>query len=225
MRLPLLLRLLPLAIGSLAHAQEPATAESHGLVCSADADCAAPATCVEKVCTAPTAVPVAPPPPPSAFTAFTDRFVLTIGLGTAIEVFPSSPVKVPGTSRGQFSFFGTTRFMIGTRLPERFRFMAVIELGYVTSGYLPSRGADGLSEGAGLELSLDYFATVKPFIRFMYTALVVPLRSSPEGELAYNAYFVSAGIRFLIFDLHLSVGKDFAGGVSPGIGLGLNWLH
>ena len=55
-----------------------------------------------------------------------------------------------------------------------------------------------------LEVALDYFTRVKPFVRFMYNALVVPLRSSAEGTLANSAWFFSAGARLSIVEVHLS---------------------
>ena len=103
--------------------------------------------------------------------------------------------------------------------------MVVIEAGYANAGAFPSRAADGIAEGVGLEVSVDYWPKIKPFIRFMYDAVVFPMRTSPEGTLASNAYFFSLGARYGFFELHLSVGRDFAGGVAPGIGFGLSWLY
>ena len=177
--------------------------------CAADSDCPQTATCIGESCT-PTSVVAAP--------GFFESLTLSLGLGTGVEVFPVSSQKVPGSTRGQFSSLAGIRFSIGTRLPNRFRLLAVIEAGYVSAGYLPGRAADGVMEGAGLELALDYFKRVKPFIRVMYEAVVVPIRTSSEGTLANNAAFVSLGARVSVFELHLSVGRDFAGGISAGLG-------
>ena len=160
-----------------------------------------------------------------AAASLVERLKLGIGLSTFGDLFPVSTMKVPGTSRGQLSLLGGIRFSIGTHLPDRLRVMAVIEAGYASAGYLPGRAADGVMEGAGLEVSLEYFARIKPFVRFMYNAVVVPLRTNAAGTLASNAYFFSAGARLSIIEVHLAIGRDFAGGLSPGFGLSLGWQY
>jgi len=241
MRLQLGLSLALFSIGSLVHAQpaseEPAAAPADPVACSADADCAAPATCVDSVCTAPAAPAapapapavsvappeVTPPAPPSAFRTFLDSLNLSLGLSAFGEFFPVSTVKVPDSTRGQFSLLGGVRFAMGTHLPNWFRLLGVIEAGYATAG-LPSRGSDGVMEGAGVELSLERYK-IRPFIRFMYDAVVVSVRKNERAPLAWNAYFFSVGARLSIVELHLSVGRDFAGGVAPGLGLSIGWLY
>ena len=41
----------------------------------------------------------------------------------------------------------------------------------------------------------------------------------------WNAFAVGAGARISVFDAQLGVGKDFAGGVSAGLGLFLGTAH
>ncbi len=220
MRLNLWLGLVPLAIGSLAIAQPAAAAatdEAAPATCDIDSDCSTGLSCVDAICIA---MPV-----DDSFKGLIGRFRLTLGLSTFGELFPVSSEQIPNGTRGQLSLLGGTRFSIGTRLPSRFRAMLVIEAGYGMAGVAPGRGADGVLEGAGVELSLDYFRRVKPYVRFMYNARVVPIRTSPEGTLAPNAFYVSAGARIRIVEIHLSFGRDFAGGISPGFGFALGWLY
>ena len=157
-----------------------------------------------------------------------DCLVLTLGLGVFGDVFPVSSVKAPGTSRGQLSLMGGARFWIGTRWPNRLALRGVFEIGYATVGPFPDRGSDGLVEGAGLELSLDYFRLVKPFVRFMYNAIVLrfsSIGSTGDGILKNNAYFFVAGAQLSIVEVNLSIGRDLAGGIAPGIGFSVNWMN
>ncbi len=185
---------------------------------------AATAPCAEDdPCAAPAPVPIT-----SARTFF-GQLVLTIGLGVWGDVYPVSTVKMAGTSSPQRSLMGGTRFWLGTRLPGWFALRGTFEIGYVTVGPFPGRGIDGIFEGAGLELSLDHFQSLKPFIRFMYDAVVIPISSvgkaTPDPTLAPNAFFFHVGVRYSIAELHLAVGRDFSGGVAPGIGFSLSWMH
>ena len=218
MRLNVLLGLMPLVIAGLARAQ-PAAESAPEVRCTDESDCTDSAACLSGFCAPRSTAPI------NTYKGFSQRLTLSIGLSTFGEVFPVSTAKVPGTSRGQFSLLAGLRFAIGTRLPSWFRVLVVIEAGYTSAGYLPTRAADGVMEGAGLEISLDRYKRVQPFIRFMYCAVVVPLRTTGEGTLAYNAYFFDAGVRINIFEINLSIGRDFAGGIAPGIGLGVGWLH
>lgn len=189
----------------------PVAASSAPLACAAENDCGEGMTCLKGFCAPATG-------------GFFDRLTLSLGLGTFGEMFPSSSQKLADGSRGQLSLLGGARFWIGTHLPNRFRLLAVIEFGVGASGTGPSKGSQGILEGAGLEVSLEYFKLLKPFVRFIYNAVVLTLRNG-DGTLAPNAYFVSAGARIWLFELHLSIGRDFAGGVSPGFGLSINWLY
>lgn len=158
-----------------------------------------------------------------------DCLVLTLGLGVFGDVFPISSVKAPGTTRGQRSLMGGARFWIGSRWPDRVALRGVFEIGYATVGPFPDRGSDGLVEGAGLELSLDYFRLPKPFIRFMYNAIVLRIASirSPAGDgiLKNNAWSIVAGVQLSIVEVHLSIGRDLAGGIGPGFGFSVNWMN
>jgi hypothetical protein len=168
-------------------------------------------------------------PEPSALSKFADRLGLSIGLGTFGELFPYSSVNVPGTSRGEISMFGGARFWLGTQLPGWWRLLGVLEFGVAFAGSLPARGADAVLEGAGIEVGFEYFAKVKPFVRFIYDAQVFAVRNSTEGTLSQNAFFVGGGVRIpvnvLSIDVHLSVGQDFAGGIAPGLGFSLSWQY
>ena len=161
--------------------------------------------------------------------SFEDCLVLTIGLGVFGDAYPVSSVKAPGTSRGQRSLMGGARFWIGSRWPNRLALRGVFEIGYATVGPFPGRGSDGLIEGAGLELSLDSFSLLKPFIRFMYNAVVLRIASirsaTPDDILQNNAFFFEAGAQLSVVEVHLSIGRDFAGGLAPGIGFSVNWMH
>jgi len=155
--------------------------------------------------------------------------VLTLGLGVFGDVYPVSTVKAPGTTRPQRSLMGGARFWIGTRWPNRLALRGVFGIGYATVGPFPGRGSDGVVEHAGLELSLDYFSLFKPFIRFMYNAVVFRLSSirsgTDDGILKTNAFFFEAGTQISIVEVHLAIGRDFAGGIAPGIGFSVNWMH
>jgi hypothetical protein len=176
-----------------------------------------------------------PPPQPAAPACSLSRFdfneclVLTLGLGAFGEVFPLSSVKAPGTERPQRSLLGGARFWLGTRWPNHLALKGVFEIGYATVGPFPGRGVDGLVEGAGLELSLDTFALVKPFVRFMYNAIVLRFPSmvgvAPSDELKANAFSFAAGAQVSIVEVHLSVARDLAGGVGPGLGFSVNWTY
>lgn len=171
-----------------------------------------------------------PPRPPDVasaqepFSAFGGRVTLSMGFGTFGETFPVSSVKVPGQDRGQFCFMAGMSFFLGAKLPWNFRGLVVGQIGYSSSGIFPPRAADGLSEGIGFDLTFERWK-VQPFVRALYTALVFQLREKPEGALAYNASFVSVGAKFSVLEAHVSIGKDFAGGISPGFGLGLNLIY
>lgn len=161
--------------------------------------------------------------------SFEDCLVLTLGLGVFGDFFPTSSVKAPGTTRGQRSLMGGARFWIGTRWPNHLALRGVFEIGYATVGPFPDRGSDGLVEGGGLELSLDYFRLVKPFVRFMYNAIVLRIASirsaKGDGILQNNAWFAVAGVQLSIVELNLSLGRDLAGGLAPGIGFSVNWMY
>lgn len=161
--------------------------------------------------------------------SFEECLVLTVGVGVFGDAFPVSSVKAPGTTRAQRSLMGGARFWIGTRWPNRFALRGVFEIGYATVGPFPDRGSDGLVEGAGLELSLDSFRLLKPFVRFMYNAIVMRIASirsaTGDGILRNNAWFVVAGVQLSIVEVHLSIGRDLAGGIGPGVGFSVNWIN
>lgn len=175
------------------------------------------------------AQPSAPLPPPCYATSFTDCFALTIGLGVFGDAYPFSSVTAPDTGFAQRSLIGGARFWLGTRWPNRFAVRGVFDFGYVTVGPFPTRGTDGIVEAAGLEVSLDTFSLVKPFVRFMYNAVIARIAAvvtgKDDGLLVNNAFFFHAGAMLSIVELHLSVGRDFAGGVSPGIGFSVAWIY
>ncbi len=152
---------------------------------------------------------------------FLSKLKLTIGLGVYGDAYPVSTVKR--------SLTGGSRFWLGTRLPGVLALRGVFELGYVTVNPFPGRGSDGIQEGAGLEVALDYFPNLKPFIRFMYDAIVIRLSSigaaGSDGILLNNGFFVHLGARYGAIELHLGFGRDLSGGFAPGIGFSLNWLH
>lgn len=155
-----------------------------------------------------------------------DRLVLGIGLGTFGEIFPLSSQKSPAASNGQLSLLGGARFWIGTQLPKRVRVMLVIDAGVADTGANPLKGSKAILEGAGGEVALELFDLVKPFVRFTYQALVFSLNTNlDQGALAYSAAYVSVGARIRYLDLHLNLGGDYSGGVSVGLGLGLQWMY
>jgi hypothetical protein len=197
---------------SVAQAETAVQAAPPPLACGPEGACPEGTSCLAGYC-----VPGTP--------SFFDRLSLSIGLGAFGEMFPVSSQKVPGDSRGQISMLGGARFWIGTHLPDRFRLLAVLEFGFATAGSGPASGPQGMLEGAGLEVTLETFKWPKPFLRFIYNAQVFSVRTTNNGAIADNAYFVSAGVRISIAELHLSIGRDFAGGFSPGFGLSVGWLY
>lgn len=175
---------------------------------------------------------VAPPtePPPCNATSFVDCLVLSIGLGLSGDAYAPSSVSESDTGKPQRSLLGGFRFWLGTRWPNVLALRGVFDFGYVTVGPFPTRGTDGLFEAAGLELSLDMFSLVKPFVRFMYEAVIQRLPNmgafvNDTGVLKSNAFFFQAGAMLSVVELHLSIGRDFAGGVAPGLGFSLAWIY
>lgn len=173
--------------------------------------------------------PAAPSEAPCVSSTFTDCLVLTLGLGVFGDVTVLSSVSSPSTGRPQRSLLGGARFWIGTRWPQRVALRAVFDFGYVTVGPFPTRGSDGIFEAAGVELTLDLFSRVKPFVRFMYEGVVqriaAVLSRSDDGILRNNALAFHVGAMISVVDVHLTVGRDFAGGFSPGLGFSVAWLN
>lgn len=191
------------------------------LLCAAEPAAAAAPPVTE---TPPVAAAPAPVPIDDQYTWFSGRVRLSMGLGTFGEAFPVSSTKVPGLDRGQFNFFAGMQFFLGASLPYDLRALIVGAIGYVSTGIFPPRAADGLAEGIGLEVSFDRFL-FKPFVRAMYGATVVALRENAAGTLAYHTGWGSAGVKVSVLEVHLNVGRDFAGGVSVGIGTGLRLVY
>lgn len=192
-------------------------------------------TAAEPAAPAAAVAPVAEAPPPPAaeavgagsndpYTWFNGKVRLSMGLGTFGEAYPVSSVKVPGLDRGQFTFFAGMQFFLGLSLPYDLRVLVVGAIGYVSTGIFPPRASDGLAEGIGLEVSFDRFL-FKPFVRGMYGATVVVLRENAAGTLAYHVGWGSAGVKLSVFEAHLTVGRDFAGGASVGFGVGLRLIY
>lgn len=175
-----------------------------------------------------TPAPATPEQPPCNATSFFDCLVLTVGAGAFGDAYPLSSVTAADTRGPQRSLIGGLRFWLGTRWPNVVALRGVFEFGYVTVGPFPTRGSDGLMESAGLEVSLDTFTWVKPFVRFMYSVVIQRFTPflDPEREdlLQANAFQFHAGVLVRVVEVHLSVARDFAGGVSPGIGLSLAWI-
>lgn len=169
-----------------------------------------------------------PAPTPEPACGFVDCLVLTLGVGIASDAYPLSSAK-NADGKPQHSFLGGARFWIGTRWPHRLALRGVFDFGYVTVGAIPKRGSDGLMESAGLEVSLDTFDLVKPFVRFRYEAVVQRIAAIVSGTddkiLKANALALHAGVFIGFVDLHLAVARDFAGGVSPGIGFSVAWIN
>ena len=182
--------------------------------CRADYHCPGRERCIDNVCT----VPVSQ--------SSTTGSGVSVNVGMFGELFPISSVRVPGSSSSyQMSVLAGLRVGVGYHLPKWLRAMGVLEGGYTAAGKAPGKGEQGLSIGFGVEGDLDYFQTIKPFLRFTYDVVVTRLSSSGEGRLADSAWLFAAGIRINIVDLHLMVGSDFAGGISPGIGFGFGWMN
>lgn len=219
MRICFPMGLIPLAVVSLAQAQPAPEQPPVDRTCAVDRDCGSEETCLEGRCAAKAPAPV------SATSAFFDSLVLGLGLGAFGELWPYSSVTVPGGSRRQLSVIGGVRFWLGWHLPRRVRLMGLIQIGYASAGGGFAEASRGVMEGAGAEVALEYFTRLKPFVRFTYNALVFPISTSPEGTLANSAFAVALGARLSFFELNLSIGRDFAGGVSPGIGLGVAWIY
>lgn len=174
------------------------------------------------------APPASAPAADCAATSFIDCLQLTLGLGVFGDAYAFSSVNAPDTGKGQRSLMGGLRFWIGTRWPGRVALRGVFDFGYVTVGPFPTRGTDGLKEAAGLEVSLDTFALVKPFVRFMYDVVIQRIgavtRDPGNGELKSNAFLFHAGAFFRFVEVHLALGRDYAGGFSPGIGFSVAWI-
>lgn len=177
--------------------------------------------------TPPTAKPVEPAP--CYEVSFTNCFGLSIGLGVFGDAYPFSSVTAPDTGGPQRSLMGGARFWLGTRWANRFAVRGVFDFGYATVGPFPTRGSDGIIEAAGLELTLDSFSLIKPFVRFMYNAVIARIAAVVTGKddrlLANNAFFVHAGAMLSVVEVHLSVGRDLSGGVSPGLGFSVAWIY
>ena len=166
--------------------------------------------------------------PPCNTRSFLDCLVLTVGAGTFGEAYPLSSVTAPDGTGPQRSLIAGVRFWLGTRWPDLLALRGVAEFGYVTVGPFPTRGSDGIMESIGLEVSLDTFTWVKPFVRFMYSFVIQRIASFADRNrvdlLQANALQFQAGVLVRVFELHLSVARDFAGGISPGIGFSLAWI-
>ena len=79
--------------------------------------------------------------------------------------------------------------------------------------------------GFGAEVDLEYFDAVKPFVRFTGDVRVAEFSGSSHGKLTDTAYMFATGIHVSVADVHILLGRDFAGGFSPGIGIGIGWMY
>jgi hypothetical protein len=63
----------------------------------------------------------------------------------------------------------------------------------------------------------------------MYNAVIarieVVVARRDDGLLANNAFFFHASAMLSIVEVHLAVGRDFSGGVSPGVGFSVAWIY
>jgi hypothetical protein len=189
--------------------------------CRADYQCPGRERCVDNVCTPPGGSRSSGG---SSGSGGGSRVSLAIGLFG--ELFPLSSVKVPGSSSSyQMSVLAGGRVGVGYLMPKVFRAMGIIEGGYCAAGKEPGKGEQGGAVGFGAEGDLELLESIKPFVRFTYDVLIARISSNGSGRLAESAYVFAVGIRVLVFDFHVMLGNDFAGGFAPGIGFGVGWVN
>jgi hypothetical protein len=147
---------------------------------------------------------------------------LKFGGEAVFQVFPtSSATSMP-------SFFIGGRFLAGYAPFKLMRFSGMASLGlpvafrrsYSTSTTSTSSSSPqiGLFGGLGAEATLELLPAVRPLARVNFDFAFFRTGSTlPADSLTF-----ALGARFIsVFDVYLSLGGDYCGGISVGLGLGI----
>ena len=151
---------------------------------------------------------------------------VTLGALAFGDVFPVSDQTVPGQpDQKQMSVYTGGRLLLGIDFDDPFTAELGTDLGYVASGLRPGNGNDGAMAGvlAGLEYRVHPLP-VEALLRLRAQVLLQHWATS-TGTLSGWAAQLQLGIRFWrVLEISALVGRDYAGGFAPGIGVGIGYF-
>lgn len=143
------------------------------------------------------------------------------------DVAPVSTLVVPSNpDQRQMSVYTGVRLLAALPVTGAWFFVIAADGGYVAAGHQPGDGNDGVM--AGTAFGAEYQLSPLPLratARLRYQIQLAHFARGGNGTLADWVLQLSLGLRVArIAEVSVFIGRDYAGGFAPGIGLALGYF-